>query len=104
MDSHSENPENHENHETPTDDEIEGNGEETPPSPPPPPRRRRRRPNGRWTNPSSPLQAARFARRASGKEVVQAIRKLCPGHGHGPCRIDLSKLSDYVCHERLEGV
>jgi hypothetical protein len=66
---------------------------------------RRRRPDGRWSNPATPLQAARFELRKSGKEVITAIRGICRGHTPGrPCRIDVSKLSDYVCHERLEGV
>jgi hypothetical protein len=65
-----------------------------------PPQSRRRRPAGRWTNPASPLQAARLARRESGKEVVAGIRKVCPGHGTEKCRIDQSKLSDYENNRR----
>jgi hypothetical protein len=66
---------------------------------------RRRRPNGRWSNPASPLQAARFELRRSGKEVITAIRKICKGHTPGqPCRIDVSKLSDYETGNRRPGL
>jgi hypothetical protein len=83
---------------------VENGVESNPETRKAPRRPRRRRPNGRWSNPASPLQAARFERRKTGQEVVAAIRNLCPGHAGRPCRVDLSKLSDYVCHERLEGV
>jgi hypothetical protein len=50
-------------------------------------KRRRQRPNGRYTNPATPLQAARFERRLSGREVITEIRRICRGHGAEPCRI-----------------
>jgi transcriptional regulator with XRE-family HTH domain len=65
---------------------------------------RRKRPNGRWSNPASPLQAARFARKLSGKEVVHRIRTICEGHSDRPCHIDVSKLSDYETNNRRPGI
>jgi hypothetical protein len=69
-----------------------------------PPRRRRRRPQGRWSNPASPLQAARFDKRLSGKEVITAIRAICAGHADRPCKIDVAKLSDYETRNRRPGL
>jgi tetratricopeptide (TPR) repeat protein len=58
--------------------------------------RRRRPSSGRWENPVSPLQAARFERRWEQKEVCYRVRRHCPGHRPGePCHIEPSKLSDY---------
>jgi hypothetical protein len=70
----------------------------------PTPRPRRRRPNGRWSNPATPLQAARFELRKSGLEIIHAIRRICPGHAGEPCRIDVSKLSDYETGNRRPGL
>lgn len=58
---------------------------------------RRRHPgSGRWENPVSPLQAARFEHRWEQKEVCYRVRQHCPGHRPGePCHIEPSKLSDY---------
>jgi hypothetical protein len=67
-------------------------------------RPRRKRPNGRWTDPATPLQAARFDRRLNGLEVIKAIRSLCPGHSGEPCKIDVSKLSDYETGNRRPGL
>jgi hypothetical protein len=78
--------------------------EPNPPPEQPAPRRRRKRPNGRWTDPATPLQAARFERRLNGLDVIKAIRVLCPGHGGEACKIDVAKLSDYETGNRRLGV
>lgn len=51
--------------------------------------------SGKWEQPVSPLQRARYEHRWYQYEACLEIRKACPGHSGKPCRLEPSKLSDY---------
>lgn len=70
----------------------------------PPRRDRRQRPNGRWTDPATPLQAARFELRKPASVVIRAIHAICEGHNGRPCRLDLSKISEYETGKRRPSI
>lgn len=50
--------------------------------------------------PASLLQAARLSRGWSQQDVIDRIQMVCQGHGRGPCKIGVTKLSEFETNKR----